>query len=89
LAIPTHCLASRSPLFLRLSHRAVLFFVLFVALGLAGQAPRLEDDLIARVEQRVTRLQSPRRPGTVANVTLAADEYGTSRHCTFLDGCRR
>ncbi len=72
----------RSPLFLAVAGTlAVLFFVIFVALGtwqLHRRAWKL--DLIARVEQRVHALPiAAPGPPEWANVSAAADEY---RHVT-------
>jgi surfeit locus 1 family protein len=80
----------RSPLFLAVAGTvAVLFFVLFVALGTWQVKRRIwKLDLIARVEQRVHAppVASP-APAQWPSVTAAADEY---RHVTatgtFLDG---
>jgi len=80
----------RSPLFLAIVGTvAVLFFVLFVALGTWQVKRRVwKLDLIARVEQRVhaPAVAAP-GPAQWPNVTVAADEY---RHVTatgtFLDG---
>jgi surfeit locus 1 family protein len=79
----------RSPVFLAIAGTlAVLFFVLFVALGTWQVKRRVwKLDLIARVEQRVhaTPAAAP-APAEWPNVTAAADEY---RHVvatgTFLD----
>ena len=79
----------RSPVFLAIAGTlAVLFFVLFVALGTWQVERRVwKLDLIARVEQRV-HAPPTAAPGPAEwpNVTAAADEY---RHVatsgTFLD----
>jgi surfeit locus 1 family protein len=80
----------RSPLFLAIvGTLAILFFVVFVALGTWQVKRRVwKLDLIARVEQRVhaPAVAAP-GPAQWPNVTVAADEY---RHVTatgtFLDG---
>jgi surfeit locus 1 family protein len=79
----------RSPLFLAIASTvAVLFFVLFVALGTWQVKRRVwKLDLIARVEQRVhaPAVAAP-GPAQWPTVTVAADEYRhVTANGTFLD----
>jgi surfeit locus 1 family protein len=84
-----HPARRRSPLFMAAAGTiAVLFFVLFMALGTwQVQRRAWKLDLIARVEQRVhAPATPPPGPAQWPNVTAASDEY---RHVTatgtFLD----